>query len=258
MLRPFFYVSLIVSSLIWSGAEVYALDVPPHTRQVIDLANILDDQEQDRIENSLKLFQKEYGPQLQVLTIPSLEGEAIESYSIKVVDAWKLGDEKRDDGLLLLVVPQDRRVRIEVGQGLEGVLPDVLAGRIIRDVMFPFFKEGRYDAGIVAGLNAIAGRLGGTLKEIPTFAPSRQVQHTKNVPITTLLFLFILFFFILPRIFGGGSGRYYSGRRRGGFIFGDPFGSSRGRDRDGGFGGFGGFGGGGGGGFSGGGSSGKW
>jgi uncharacterized protein len=233
---------------------------------VIDLARVLSPEEQQQIEGSLQLFQKEYGPQIQVLTIPSLEGEPIESYSIKVVDAWKLGGKKNDDGILLLVVPEDREVRIEVGQGLEGLLPDVLAGRIIRDVMIPFFKENRYDSGIFAGLSAIAGRLGGTLKNVPAFA---QRTPDRSLKLSTLFFLFILFFIILPRLFGGrGGGRDPFGRRqRGGagdfltgMILGGLFGSGKGRggrDDDGGFGG-GGFGGGGGGGFSGGGASGKW
>lgn len=246
-----------------------ALEVPPHTRQVMDLADVLTAEQRQQIEGSLQLFQKEYGPQIQVLTLPTLEGEPIESYSIKVVDAWKLGDQKRDDGVLLLVVTQDHEVRIEVGQGLEGVLPDVLAGRIIRDVMVPFFKENRYDAGIFSGLNAIAGRLGGTLKNVPAFAQLK--PHPRSTSLGSLLFLFILFFVILPRLFGRGGGRDRFGRRQSGtrdfitgMILGGLSGSGkRGGSDEGGFGGSGGFGGGGfggggGGGFSGGGASGKW
>ncbi|MEO7162122.1 MAG: TPM domain-containing protein [Bdellovibrionia bacterium] len=238
----------------------FALGVPPHTRQVMDLADVLNPEEEQQIEQSLELFQKEYGPQIQVLTIPSLEGEPIESYSIKVVDAWKLGTKKKDDGVLLLVVPQDHEVRIEVGQGLEGQLPDILAGRIIRDVMVPFFKKERFDAGIFSGLNAIASRLGGTLKNVPVFAQQR--PHERSPGLGTLLFLFIFFFIILPRLFGGG-GRDRFGRRKNradglltGMILGNIFGSDRRGGGD--SGGFGGFGGGGGGGFSGGGASGKW
>jgi uncharacterized protein len=247
----------------------FALEVPPHTRQVMDLADVLNPEEEQQIEQSLQLFQKEYGPQIQVLTIPSLEGEPIESYSIKVVDVWKLGTKKNDDGVLLLVVPQDHEVRIEVGQGLEGQLPDILAGRIIRDVMIPFFKKDRYDAGIFSGLNAIASRLGGTLKNVPVFA--QQKPHSRESGLGTLLFIFIFFFIILPRLFGGGRDgkgrRDRFGRRKSGaddfitgMILGNIFGSGRrggGGPSDGGF-GSGGFGGGGGGGFSGGGASGKW
>jgi uncharacterized protein len=256
---------LLFFSCVLLPHQAHSLDVPPHTRQVIDLAHVLSPEEQQQIESSLVRFQQEHGPQIQVLTIPSLEGETIESYSIKVVDSWKLGDEKRDDGLLLLLALQDRQTRIEVGQGLEGTLPDILAGRIVRDVMIPYFKEGRYDAGIVAGLNAIASRLGGTLKDAPTFAPAQAKPRTQSTSLSSLLFLFILFFVILPRLFGGRGRR--GGRRDPeglitGMILGGLLGSAKRRHRGGdGFGKWGdggGFGGGGGGGFSGGGASGKW
>lgn len=240
----------------------FALDVPPHTNQVIDLAHVLSSNEQQILEGSLRHFQNEYGPQLQVLTIPSLQGEPIESYSIKVVDQWKLGDKKKDDGLLLLVVPEDRQTRIEVGQGLEGVLPDVLAGRIIRDVMIPYFKKNQYYVGISAGLQAIASRLGGTLKDVPhPTSPQRQQQGSVSSGLILLLFIFI--FFIFPRFLTSSFRRSpYSNENHTnfliGFILGEILGSNRKRRR-GGFDDFdGGFGGGGGGGFSGGGASGKW
>ena len=100
--------------------------------------------------------------------LPKLEDETIESYSIKVVDEWKLGSKDKDNGVLLLVATLDRKVRIEVGRGLEGDLPDALAGRIIRAGIIPFFKQGQTGAGVLVGLSLIAESVGGELEDIPT------------------------------------------------------------------------------------------
>ncbi|HLD99770.1 MAG TPA: TPM domain-containing protein [Bdellovibrionota bacterium] len=251
--------------MLLSTFQAHGLDVPPHTGPVVDLADVFTPGEEQQLSASLLQFQRQHGPQLQIFTVPTLAGEPIEAYSIKVTDRWKLGDQKRDDGVLLLFSDEDRQVRIEVGQGLEGPLPDVLTGRIVRDVMLPFFKEGQYSAGLVSGMNAVANRLGGTLQGVPVATSARSPQHRQRSPLASFLFLMILFFFILPRL----SGR---GRRRGlggflsGMLLGGVFGSHGRRHGSGGWGGFGrgggfgggGFGGGGGGGFSGGGASGRW
>ena len=125
---------------LWASS-VLALEVPKLTGPVVDLAGVLSRSDQVKITASLLQFKRKYGPQLQVLLVPKLEDETIESYSIKVVDKWKLGAKGKDDGVLLLVATQDRKVRIEVGRGLEGDLPDALAGRIIRAGIIPFFKQ---------------------------------------------------------------------------------------------------------------------
>jgi uncharacterized protein len=97
-----------------------------------------------------------------VLTVASLEGESIEEYSIRVVDSWKLGQKGKDNGVLLLVARDDRKVRIEVGRGLEGDLPDITCGSIIRKQVLPRFKEGDYDAGVIDGVQAILAAIGGS------------------------------------------------------------------------------------------------
>ena len=233
-----------------------ALEVPPHTSLIVDQAGVFSPEEANSLRTSLTEFQQRVGPQLQALIIPSLEGDTIENFSIHVADKWKVGDAKRDDGVILIVALKDRALRIEVGQGLEGQLPDVLAGRIIRDTITPRFREGQMAAGVVAGLQEIAHYSGGELANVPAYAaPNRSGQQgSGRGSIGHLFWLFILFFLILPRIFRGRQstvgglatgfilGR--SGRSSGGGIFGG--------------GGGGGFGGGGGGGFSGGGSSGNW
>ncbi|HWA33577.1 MAG TPA: TPM domain-containing protein [Cyclobacteriaceae bacterium] len=123
--------------------------------RVHDEANVLSSAAVDNLERRLKIFEDSTTNQLAVLIVSSLEGEPIETYSIKVVEAWKLGTEKNDNGVLLLVSIGDRKVRIEVGQGLEGVLTDALSNRIIRNEIAPNFRRGDYEGGIVAAVDAI-------------------------------------------------------------------------------------------------------
>lgn len=230
---------LAVPALLWS-TPAWSLEVPKHTGPVVDLAGVISASDRSQISGSLLQFQKKYGPQIQVLLIPSLEDETIESFSIKVVDAWQLGTTKKDDGVLLLVATADHRIRIEVGQGLEGALPDAVAGRIIRDGIAPYFKKGQMRDGVMVGLGLIAKSVGGKLENVPT------VRKTNRLRSFSPIFLIFLALFLF-----GGRGR------RGGLASALLLGSMLGGGRGGGFGG-GGFGGGGGGGFSGGGASGGW
>ena len=245
--------TLILLSLLgtlWVN-PVLALEVPKHTSPVVDLAGVLSRGDQAKIASSLLQFQKKYGPQLQVLVVPSLEDETIEGYSIKVVDKWKLGAKGKDDGVLLLVATESRKVRIEVGRGLEGDLPDVIAGRIIRTGIIPFFKQGQTGAGILVGLGMIAESVGGKLEDVP--APRLRKTKRSSGGLGYLLFIGL---FLIGPLFGR--------RRRGGvgsaLLSGLLMGAAMGGGHRGGGGGFGGggFGGGGGGGFSGGGASGSW
>lgn len=241
---------LSLLSTLWAS-PVFALDVPKHTGPVVDLAGVLSRADQTKIAASLLQFQKKYGPQLQVLVVPSLEDESIEGYSIKVVDKWKLGAKGKDDGVLLLVATENRKVRIEVGRGLEGDLPDVTAGRIIRTGIIPFFKQGQTGAGILVGLGMIAESVGGKLENVP--APRLRSKAKRSTG--SLGYLLFIGLFLIGPLFGR--------RRRGGvgsallsgLLMGAAMSGSR--HGGGGFGG-GGFGGGGGGGFSGGGASGSW
>ena len=243
--------ALLLLSLLGAfwASPVLALEVPKHSSPVVDLAGVLSRGDQAKIASSLLQFQKKYGPQLQVLVVPSLEDETIEGYSIKVVDKWKLGANGKDDGVLLLVATENRKVRIEVGRGLEGDLPDIVAGRIIRTGIIPFFKQGQTGAGILVGLGMIAESVGGKLEDVP--AP--RLRKTKRGSGGLGYLMFIGLFLIGPlfgrRRRGGVGGALLSGLLMGAAMSGGRRGGS--------FGG-GGFGGGGGGGFSGGGASGSW
>ena len=123
-----------------SGA--YALDVPQLKGYVNDYANMISPQAAAQLENELKAFERSDSTQIVILTVPSLEGEVLEEYGIKVAEAWKIGWKGKDNGVISLVAKQDRKMRIEVGSGLEGKLTDLTAGRIVDLVVKPRFKEG--------------------------------------------------------------------------------------------------------------------
>ena len=137
-----------------------ALEIPPLKGRVNDLAVLLSPQAAALLEAVLKAHEDSTANKVAVLTIPSLEGEDLEGFSMRVVEQWRLGQAKEDNGVLLLVAREDREVRIEVGGGLEGALPDITCGRIIRSEIVPRFREGDYEGGILRGIGAILGAIG--------------------------------------------------------------------------------------------------
>lgn len=132
-----------------------AADVPFLSGRVTDEAEILSAEVRRSLNERLKAHEERTGDQIVVLTLHTLGGESIEEYAVRVFETWKLGQRGKDNGVLVIVVPDDRRMRIEVGYGLEPTLTDLLAGRIIRNVMTPRFKAGDYNGGIDAGVQAI-------------------------------------------------------------------------------------------------------
>jgi uncharacterized protein len=149
-----------------------ALDVPYLSGRVNDDASLFDAATAANLDRTLKDYETKTGRQFVVLTIPSLGDDALEDYSIKVARTWKLGTKGKDDGILLLVSRDDHKVRIEVGYGLEGTLPDALCGRIIRDEMVPRFRGGDFAGGVTAGVSAVIKTLDGTYSPPPEPASS--------------------------------------------------------------------------------------
>ena len=248
--------SLLLGSAAPAAAE---LPVPPLTGPVVDRVGVLDDQWRERLAGLSRAARAEEGgngPQLQYLLVRSLEGEPIESYSMRVAESWKLGTKGKDNGVLVVVALDDRRVRIEVGGGIEGGLTDVQSVHIIRNSIAPAFRAGRYGEGLYAAGRQILAALGA----LPEGAaePAARPVHVSPVVGGLLgalfglgapgfVFLFILFF-VVVRILGGlGRGRRGPWDRWGGPGVGGG----------GSWGGGGGWSGGGGG-FSGGGASGSW
>lgn len=133
----------------------YALEVPPLRGHINDLAGLMPRERAQFLEQRLATFERDTGHQLAVLTVPSLDGEALEDFSIKVAEKWKIGRKGSDTGVLLLITQKERRIRMEVGYGLEGVLPDAVSNRIINQLIAPRFSANDYAGGVEAGIDAI-------------------------------------------------------------------------------------------------------
>ncbi|HEX7812351.1 MAG TPA: TPM domain-containing protein [Burkholderiales bacterium] len=138
-----------------AAPAIAQVPVPYLSGRVVDQAGILSAPARERISTMLKSHEDATGNQIAVLTVGTLGGESVEDYAVRVFEDWKLGQVDKDNGALVLVVPQDRRMRIEVGYGLEDTLTDAASGRVIRDLMTPRFREGNYDVGIEAGVTGV-------------------------------------------------------------------------------------------------------
>jgi uncharacterized protein len=227
-----------------------ALEVPALTGPVVDQARFLSAPALETISNALHQLLQSKGIQFQVLIINKLKDESLEGYSIKVVDAWKIGKKGDDRAALFLIVADDHKMRIEVGRGLEGTLTDLKTRRILEEVK-PLFKKNDNDNGVALGLALMGRTIGNEL----TFKGGQVSPRHHRKTVSSSLLILVLFGFIifLQYVFPNGGGRNGRGGFGGGFG-GGGFGG-------GGFGGGGSSGGGwsgGGGGFSGGGSSGDW
>jgi uncharacterized protein len=157
-----FAAAIAVGFLCLIAAPSAAIDVPYLTGRVVDNASILKPETRDRIAAAAKAHEQATGNQVVVLTVPTIQPESVEDYAVNVFQAWKLGQKDKDNGVLLLVVPQDRKVRIEVGYGLEPTLTDGACGQIIRSLITPAFKAGDYDKGVETGVSAVIAKLDGT------------------------------------------------------------------------------------------------
>lgn len=159
-------VFLLLSVLLTAVAVLPAAEVPYLSGRVNDYAQILSPETFSALTERLKAHEERTGDQIVALTIPTIDGESIEDFATRVFDDWKLGQKEKDNGILILVVPNDRKMRIEVGYGLEGTLTDGTAGQIIRTIMTPKFRAGDYNGGIMDGSLAVIKVLeSGTLPE---------------------------------------------------------------------------------------------
>ena len=162
--------TVLFAVLLAATGPCLALDVPFLSGRVVDDAHLFDAPRVQALERTLKDFEAATGHQIVVLTLPSLEGEVLEDFSLKVTRTWKLGRKDKNDAILILVARDDRKMRIEVGYGLEGALPDAAAGRIIRDRMVPRLRDGDFAGGIEDGVAAVIGTLDGSYSP-PADAP---------------------------------------------------------------------------------------
>jgi uncharacterized protein len=242
-MKYFLLIILFTSSLLTFAQRA----IPPHGGVwVHDDANVLSPATKSELEAMLKYHRDSTSNQIAVLVIPSLDGDDIDDYAVRVFTEWKLGQEKKDNGVLFLIAMQDKKMRIEVGYGLEGTLTDALSSRINRNEVSPYFRTGDYESGVKAGVVAIIKAIQGTyVNEDP---PTTR-RKGKRSPFGSIIIIIIIIALMARRKGGGGGGGgYWSAAMLGGLL-GNSMGRSSGSWDSGGGSDFGG------GGFSGGGGS---
>ena len=235
--RFVFFLLLVATSFLVHAQRA----IPSHNAVwVHDEANVLSASAKAQMEALLQAHRDSTSTQIAVLIVPSLEGEDIDGYSVRVFEAWKLGQKGKDNGVLFLIAMQERQMRIEVGYGLEGVLTDALSSRINRNEVAPYFREGNYEAGIQAGVAAIIKAVAGEYKN-DNPAPRKRGKKSSW---STIIFIILLVILMSRRNRGGGgAGGYWTAAMMGSMLGGGR--GSSGGSWDGDFGG-GGFSGGGG------------
>lgn len=247
--------SAIVAVLVLAVAfAAAALEVPPSPRQwATDAAGVLSPVDVSQLNDKLRAFEERTGAQFLVYVFRSLEGDSLEAFSIRAAEKWRAGQAKADNGLMLLVFVEDRKVRIEVGYGLEGTVTDAVSAQTIRNYLTPHFQQGDYAGGLNAATDALIALIEGKEPPQPVARPIPGYGGSPRQSLWPILLLILFIFIVLPMLRRSGCGclpfLFFPGG--GGTTFGGG----------GGFGGFGGGGGGfsgGGGGFGGGGASGSW
>lgn len=205
---------LLLASQLALAAMV---EVPAFTARVIDLTQTLSASEQEALEAKLKSFEEAKGSQIAVLIVPTTQPDEIEQYAIRVVDEWKVGRKDVDDGVLLLIAKDDRKMRIEVGYGLEGAIPDLYAKRIISEMMAPRFKQGDFAGGIAVATNQLMGLIDGE----PLPAPSKQKVGARQIEdlLPMLLFGGMISGMMLRGVFGTFFGSALNGGLVGSIVF---------------------------------------
>ncbi|TXR49217.1 YgcG family protein [Phyllobacterium endophyticum] len=203
-------------ALLSVGAS--AAELPALTGRVVDGANVIDAATRDQITRKLEAFEAKSSDQVVVVTVPSLEGEEIEPYSNRLYRTWAIGQKQENNGVLLVVAPNDRKVRIEVGYGLEGTLTDLLSKLIIENFIIPDFRNGDFSGGIDKGVDGILAVLSGDAAELEARAKRNAQEPASDVDwfVVAFVAVWILIFFggfgmaVLAPMFGRkiGPGQY--------------------------------------------------
>jgi len=194
----FLFASLVAVSAQGTAAPAQAL-----TGRVVDAAGIIDQAARQQLTQKLADFEAKSSDQVVVVTVPSLNGEDIESYSNRLFRAWALGQKQEDNGILLVVAPNDRKVRIEVGYGLEGTMTDALSSVIVNGTIIPAFRTGDYSGGVVQGVDGILSVLSGDAAELEARAKRNAETSAGSDDIDWVFVVFITFWAL---IFFGGFG----------------------------------------------------
>ncbi len=262
--------------LFFLAVQAFALTIPEKPESYVnDYAGLLTAETRQSLEALLAGFEKNTSNQIVVAIFKSLEDEVLEDYSIRLAEKWKIGTKDRDNGVILLIFKDDRAVRIEVGYGLEGALPDALAGQIIQQQIVPHFRAGNFDAGVISAVKTIMLATKGEYNASPQRASDKIEKFTPFIFMCLVFYMLVplvcyFFVFLLSFLFFGAPGLAAGAfivlflillrKALGVSLFGQTISGRRsgwGGFSSGGFGG-GGFSGGGGGSFGGGGASGRW
>ena len=163
MKKQILLLTYFLAIVLWAQAQ--QVDIPKIPQRVTDLSGVLSSSEMNALESKLAAYEKEKGSQLAVLILPTTGDETIEQYGIRVGDAWEIGRGEVDDGIILLIATNDRKMRFEVGYGLEGAMPDALAKRIITNVLTPEFRAGHFYKGIDSAMDVVISAISG--EELP-------------------------------------------------------------------------------------------
>lgn len=199
-----------LAGLCWTITPSAEVAIPELRSAVTDLTDTFNTAARDALESKLTSFQQRAGAQVAVLIVPSTKPETIEQYAIRVVDAWKLGRAEQDDGVLLLVAKNDRSLRIEVGKGLEGAIPDALAKRIIAETIVPEFRNNHFAGGIDAGIDQILGLIRGEALP-PPVASGRRVDSGLQIAAAPLMLTLLMIGTVFRRMFGALGGASLTG-----------------------------------------------
>lgn len=212
ILFSFVFAFLILTLFFILAPAANALDVPKLQGRVNDYAGMISPQTKSSLEQQLKALEETDSTQIVIVTIPSLQGEVLEVFSIKIAEAWKIGQKGKDNGVILLVSKNDRKIRIEVGRGLEGTLTDLQAGRIIDYVITPRFKEGNFDGGFSGGISAIIAAIKGEFKvtPVPGSFPTETGIPTFMIVLIIVVYIAIFFFGKISKILGSGMGAFFT------------------------------------------------
>ena len=222
--------ALFLGLLLLVSAPAFAQTFPPLSGRVVDQADLLPPGEEAALTGRLEALERASSRQLVVATVPDLQGHEIADYANRLFRTWRLGQGEANNGVLLLVAVAERKVRIEVGYGLEGVITDALSGQIIRNRITPRFRESDYPGGIMAGADAIIAQLQAPPEAAEQAAVAAQQAENRNDArrggrggsfLPLIFWGAILLFIVLPAFGAGLAGRRYRGRgRRGVSIWG--------------------------------------
>jgi uncharacterized protein len=199
--------ALLAGWLVWTTAVVAAPTFPSLTGRVVDQANILSPQTEAALTARLEALEAKTSRQLVVVTVPSLQGYEIEDYGYQLGRAWGIGEKGRDTGVLLIVAPSERRVRVEVGYGLEGVLTDALSTVILQQRVLPKFRTGDFEGGVVAGADALVEQLSLPDDEAKARVAATAPPQTTPSGSTPVVVLVLLGLWVVLGVVGSVTGR---------------------------------------------------